>query len=73
MGGCFGIYEHCHKFDNSSDERILTFSTKFNHDTLCFDEVFLSAKDFKLGVAFTNKKNIIIRRQNQGRERRSRT
>jgi hypothetical protein len=54
-GGCFGIFQHCLKFDNNNGARIFVLSKLIIHETLKFDLNSLSHNVFKLGVELTNK------------------
>ena len=64
-GGCFGIYQHCLKFENNNGAGIFVLRKILTHGTLRFNLNSLSQNDFKLGIALVNKGWLHTRLQNQ--------
>jgi hypothetical protein len=54
-GGCFGMFQHCLKFDNNNGAGLFVLSKCITHRTLRFNLESLSENNFKLGVALINK------------------
>jgi hypothetical protein len=64
-GACFGMFQHCLKFDNNNGVGIFVLSKCIIHGTLRFNLESLSENNFKLGVTLVNKGWLRIRLQNQ--------
>jgi hypothetical protein len=66
IGGCFGMFQHCLKFDNNNGAGLFVLSKFIIHGILKFDLNSLSHNNFyKLGVAVVNKGWFLTRLQIQ--------
>jgi hypothetical protein len=65
IGGCFGMFQHCLKFDNNNGAGIFILNKFIIHGTLKSDLNSLLHNILKLRVALVNREWFCTRLQNQ--------
>ena len=67
-GGCFGLFQHCLKFDTNLGTGAFVRSKTVAHGTLRFIHKTLAENVYKVGVALVNKQVLTTRIKNQLRD-----